>query len=150
MNLKNGIYGLLRLTQKYTGTDNVYLARGGFWLGSGQMFSMAVAFLSAVAFANLLNPEIYGKYKYILSLAELLEISALVGMGAAVTQAVARNIEGSFYTAFKTKLKWALLGSLGALAGAIYYWMKGNQAYFFTIIQCFSYLHIFFGWQKII
>ena len=123
----NWFYRFLRKTQKYTGTDNVYLFRDGFWLTSGQMVSMAIAFLSAVAFANLLSAETYGNYKYILSLLGILAVFSLDGIRAATIQAVARGLEGSFYTGFKTKLKWGLLGSLAAIGAAIYYWSKGNN-----------------------
>ncbi|MBI2450036.1 MAG: oligosaccharide flippase family protein [Candidatus Nealsonbacteria bacterium] len=140
--LKNKIYRFLRLAQKYTGTDNVYLAKGGFWLSSSQIFSMAIAFFSAVAFANLLNPATYGNYKYILSLAEILEITSLAGVGAAVTQAVARNLEGSFYSGFKTKLKWGLIGSLAAMIAVIYYWLRGNETLSLPLIVAAVFLPI--------
>ena len=120
-------YKILRRSQKYTGTDNVYLAKSGFWLTLGQFFSLVVTFLSAVAFANLLDPTTYGNYKYVLSLLGILAVFCLDGMRTAVTQAVARGFEGSFYTAFITKLKWGLLGSLVAIGGAAYYWVRGNN-----------------------
>jgi len=69
---KNKIYWFLRNTQKYTGTDNVYLARGGVWLFLGETISIGISILSGLAFANLIDPAIYGKYRYILSLAYLL------------------------------------------------------------------------------
>ena len=125
--ISNQVYRLLKTTQKYTGTDNIYLAKGGGWLTLGQIVSMAAAFLLAVAFANLLNPVTYGNYKYVLSLLGILGIFTLDGMNTAVNQAVARNMEGSFYTGFKTKLKWGVLGSLVAIGGAAYYWIKGNN-----------------------
>lgn len=125
--IKNWFYQFLKRTQKYTGTDNVYLAKGGFWLTLGQVVSMAAAFLLAVAFANLLDPVTYGNYRYVLSLLGILGIFSLDGMGAAVNQAVARNLEGSFYTGFKTKLKWGILGSLIAISAAVYYWFRGNN-----------------------
>lgn len=126
-NLKQKTYNFLRWSQKYTKTDNIYLAKGGFWLTLGQIISSAAAFLLAIAFANLLDPTTYGNYKYILSLTGLLGIFALTGVGTAVTQAAARGLEGSFYTGFKTKLKWGILGSLVAIGGAIYYWLRGNE-----------------------
>lgn len=125
--MSNWFYQFLRRGQKYTGTDNVYLAKGGFWLTSGQFFSLAVAFLSAIAFANLLDPATYGNYRYVLSLLGTLAIFSLDGMGDAVTQATARGLEGSFYTGFKTKLKWGMIGSLIAIGAAIYYWTRGNN-----------------------
>ncbi len=127
MDISSWFYQFLKKTQKYTGTDNVYLAKGGFWLTLGQAVSIAAAFSSAVAFANLLDPTTYGNYKYVLSLLGMFGVFSLEGMRAAVTQAVARGLEGSFYTAFKTKLKWGLLGSLVAIGGAIYYWIQGNN-----------------------
>lgn len=125
-NLKTKSHKLLIWSQKYTQTDMIYLAKGGFWLTLGQVISMATAFLAAIAFANLLDPVVYGNYKYIISLTEILGIFALAGIGTAVTQAVARGLEGSFYTAFKTKIKWGTLGSLLAVIGAVYYFIQGN------------------------
>jgi len=125
--LKSQTYDFLRRTQKYTGTDNIYLAKGGFWLTLGQIISSVAAFLLSVAFANLLDPVTYGNYKYILSIVGILGIFSLRGMGTAITQAAARDLEGSFYTGFKTKLKWSLLGSLVAIGGAVYYWLQGND-----------------------
>ncbi len=103
--LKQRIYRFLREMQKYTGTDNVYLAKGGFWLTLEDVVSAAASFLLALAFANLLNPIIYGNYRYILSLIGTLGIFSLSGLGTTITQATARNFEESFYTGFKTKLK---------------------------------------------
>jgi O-antigen/teichoic acid export membrane protein len=125
--IKNWFFLFLKKTQKYTGTDNVYLVKGGFWLTFGQVASAGVAFLVALAFANLLDPATYGNYNYILSLVEMLGILTLSGVWQAVNQAVARGLEGSFYTGFKTKLRWGLLASLVALGAAIYYWLQGNQ-----------------------
>ena len=125
----NWFYRFLRKTQKYTGTDNVYLARGGFLLTLGQAVSVLSSFLLAIAFANLLNPEDYGQYKYILSLLGILQIFSLVGIKKAVAQAVARGLEESFYSGFKTKLKWASFGSLAAIGAAVYYWVSGNEAF---------------------
>lgn len=125
--IKNLIYSLLKKSERYTQTDMVYLAKGGFWLTLGQVISTAASFLLAIAFANLLDPVTYGNYKYILSLVGMLGIFALTGIGTAIAQAVARGLENSFYTGFKAKLKWGLLGSLVAIGGAIYYWIRGNS-----------------------
>lgn len=124
---KTKIRNLLIWSQRYTQTDNIYLARGGFYLTLNQGASVAASFLLAIAFANLLDPSTYGNYKYILSLREILSIFCLGGIGTAVAQAVARGLEGSFYSGFKTKLKWGLLGSLTAIGVAIYYFVRGNE-----------------------
>lgn len=125
--IKNLVYRFLRRSQKYTGTDNVYLARGSFWLTLGQMALMAASFLLAIAFANLLDPVIYGNYKYVLSLIGLLGVFSFPGIRAAINQAVACGLEGSFYTGFTAQFKWSVLGSLAAIIGAAYYWIRGNE-----------------------
>ena len=126
MSLKQRVKNFLIWSQKYTQTDMVYLAKGGFWLTLGKIISAFSSLLLAIAFANLLDPVTYGNYKYILSLVGILGVFSLTGMGTAITQAVARSLEGSFQKGFRSKLKWGTLGSLVALGGAIYYFSRGN------------------------
>jgi len=118
----------LRWSEKYTKTDMVYLAKGGFWLGLGQIVSSASIFLLAIAFANLVPKEIYGTFKYILSLTGIFTVITLRGMSTAVTQAVARGYEGALIPAVKTKIRWGLLGGLASLILAGYYYFQGNAA----------------------
>lgn len=125
--LKNRIRNLLIWSQGYTKTDMIYLAKGGFWLSLGQFIITGSSFLLTIAFANLLDPVVYGNYKYIISIVGLLGISSLTGMGSAIMRATAQKMEGSFYSGFETKLRWSLLGSLVAIGGAIYYWLRGNE-----------------------
>jgi O-antigen/teichoic acid export membrane protein len=125
--LKSRTYDFLRWSQKYTGTDNVYLAKGGFWLTLGQIVSAGASFLLAIAFANLLDPVTYGNYRYILSITGILAISTLSGINTAITRSVARGYEGSIITGLKTKIHWGLIGSLVSLILAGYYHFNGNS-----------------------
>lgn len=124
--LKQKTYNFLKWTEKWTKTDMIYLAKGGFWLSLGQAVSSISAFLLAIAFANFLPQETYGQYKYILSIAGLLAIPTLSGMNTALVQAVARGYEGSIVPAFKTKVRWGLLGGLAGIVLAGYYFFQGN------------------------
>jgi O-antigen/teichoic acid export membrane protein len=139
-NLKNKTYLFLRWSQRYTQTDMVYLAKGGFWLTLGQIISAAVSFLSAIAFGNLLDPTIYGNYNYIVSLSGILGIFTLSGMNTALAQAASRGFEGSFYTGFKAKIKWSLLASLASLFLSGYYFLKGNNVLFFSLLMAAIFL----------
>lgn len=127
MEINSWFYKFLRKTQKYTGTDNVYLFKGGFWLTLNQIVGTGTSFLLVVALANLLDKTAYGNYQYILSLIGLLGIFSLQGIRTAISQAVARGLEGSFYAGFKIRLKYGAIGSLVALGLAAYYWLKGNE-----------------------
>lgn len=140
MNIKSKIYDILRWSETHTQTDMVYVAQGGFWLVFGQIATALATFLLAIALANLLPKETYGIYKYILSIAGFLSFLTLTGMNVAVAQAVARGFEGVLKKSFWTQIQWGIILFLAALAGAIYYFAKGNQllAVSFLIIGTFS------------
>lgn len=138
--IKIKAYNLLRWSEKWTKTDMIYLARGGFWLTLGQVISSLSAFLLAIAFANLLPKETYGEYKYILSIASILAIPTLTGMGTAVTQAVARGYEGVVIPAMKEKIKWGMLSAVASIGLSGYYWMNGNETLTFAFLICAVFL----------
>jgi len=140
MKLKQKIYSLLRWSEKYIQTDMIYLAKGGFWLILGQAISFILGLLLTIAFANLIPKETYGLYKYILSIGSILSITTLPGMSTAVVRAVARGYEGSFIPALKSRLRWGILGILGSLGIAVYYYFLQQNiilALSFLIISIF-------------
>lgn len=124
--VKEKLTKILRSSEKFTKTDMVYLAKGGFWLTAGQIISAAATFGLAVAFANLLPKETYGTYKFVLSIAGMLTIFTLPGMMTSLTQAVARGFEGSLQPVIKERVRWALIGAAAALGVAVYYYVNGN------------------------
>jgi len=123
---KKSIYKFLRKSQKFTGTDNVYIAKYGSYLTIGNIISTIASFLLAMAFARLLPKESYGQYKYILSIVAILSIFSLQGMNNAIVQGVSRGFEGVFKKGFKAKLKWSLAGSVASVGVATYFWLQGN------------------------
>jgi O-antigen/teichoic acid export membrane protein len=139
-NLKQKTYNFLRRTQKYTGTDNVYLAKGGFWLSLGNIFSSVAAFLSSVAFANLIDPFTYGNYRYVLSLLGILAIFSLPALNRTLIQAIARGSEGTLKPAFKEKIKYGILGSFAATILGVYYLLEGNYLLTVPLFLCAIFL----------
>jgi O-antigen/teichoic acid export membrane protein len=114
--------------------DARYFLRGGFWLSAGQMFSSTATFLLALAFANLVLPETYGTYKYVLSVTGILTVLTLRGMDSAVLQSVTRDIEGVLFPALKTKIKWGSLSALAGISASIYYYFAGNNTLAFSFL----------------
>lgn len=104
-----------------------YIARGGFWLGLGQVLTTAATFGLSIAMANLLSPDSYGVYKYVLSINALLLIPTLSGIDASVVQAIARKAEGVLIPGMLTKMRWGFIGSAGALGVSLYYQLSGNS-----------------------
>jgi len=139
MKFKQKIVNFLRRSKKYTQTDMIYLAKGGFWLSLGQVISFISGFLLAIAFANLLPKETYGNYTYVLSIGSILAISTLPGINTALIRTVARGYEGSFIPALKTKIRWGTLSSLASLGLAGYYFLNNNT----TLFICFLIVAVF-------
>lgn len=139
------IKSLIIKSQKFTETDNVYIAKHGSYLVIGNIISMVAAFLLSIALARLLPKETYGQYRYILSVMAILAIFSLEGINKAVLQGVARGFEGVFITGFKTKLKWSLLGALASIGVASYFWLQGNIEFAASFLIIAVFLPLFKG-----
>ncbi len=116
----------LKWLEKYTKTDMLYLARGGFWGLISQISLVIMTFGLAIAFAHLVPKEVYGQYKYILSIISLLGTLTLTGLGTATLQSISRGYEGALSYAFWKNIKWSVLFFLGAGLISVYYFIHGN------------------------
>ncbi|MEN9413437.1 MAG: hypothetical protein RLZZ342_524 [Candidatus Parcubacteria bacterium] len=126
--LQARIVALLRWSEKYTKTDMVYLASGGFWLVLEQAAGMALSFALAIAFGHFASKDMYGNYKYILSLAGLLSAVSLSGLGDAMNQSVARGYDGALTQSLRLQARWSLPFVLVTLGTAAYYsWIADNE-----------------------
>jgi O-antigen/teichoic acid export membrane protein len=115
-------------------TDFSYLAKGGFWLSLGQVIATGSAFLISLIFANLVAPEVFGNYKYVLSIYSLLSIATLSGMDSAVTRAIAKNMDGTLDVGVKEKIKWGFVGALFSILIAGYYFFQKNYSLSFSFL----------------
>jgi O-antigen/teichoic acid export membrane protein len=125
--LKKTAFLWLKKSEKYTKTDMIYLAKGGSWLGFGQAVSLCIALLTSIIFANLLDPESYGIYKYIISIGALLALPTLSGMDSAITRTVAQGFEGTIYKALKEKLVYGTLTMIIGCVLSFYYFFNENS-----------------------
>jgi O-antigen/teichoic acid export membrane protein len=124
--IKNKAHKALRWSERYTKTDMVYLAKGGFWQTVGQTVTSILSLVLLIFFANFLPKETYGLYKYILSLASILSIFTLTGMNQAVTQAVATGNDSALRTSVSYQIKWNLLASSTFWVVSGYYFFHSN------------------------
>jgi O-antigen/teichoic acid export membrane protein len=124
---KSKIFNILRWSEKYTKTDMVYLAKGGFWLTSGQIFSTILVFASSILFANFVDPKIFGEYKFILSLAAILSVFSLSGLRSIVLNRSAQGSNSILKLGFYKNLKWSGPLFVVATGISIYYLLNGNQ-----------------------
>ena len=124
--LQRALHGWLRWSERYTKTDMVYLTTGGFWLAVGQGAQMVLGFASAVVFANYLPPELYGNFRYILSVTAIIAAFSLSGISTAISGAVSRGNDGLFPEGFRAILAWSWVMVLVGAVGGVYYLLQGN------------------------
>jgi len=125
--MKTKIKQILLLTQRWTKTDMVYLARGGFWLTVGQIAMAVSGIILAIILANWLSPESYGIYKYVLSVTGLLILTSLTGMNTAIIRTVSNGFEGAFSATLKKRIQWGMIGGLIGICVAGYYWYQADH-----------------------
>ncbi len=126
LNLRNRAYRILRQSETIFKTDMVYLAKGGFWLTFGQVLTSLFSFALALIFARYVEKEVYGNYKYILSLAALAATFSITGISAGVVQSVARKFYGTFLYATRVYFRWNTLIFVFSAIASIYYFNNGN------------------------
>jgi O-antigen/teichoic acid export membrane protein len=102
--LHSGAIRILRWSEKYTGTDMVYLAHGSYCLSGTSVIIGGISFLLALALANLFTKDAYGTYRYALTLFGMLSVASLRAMDTAVTQGAARGNDGTVTKGLRAKM----------------------------------------------
>ncbi|MEK9166471.1 MAG: oligosaccharide flippase family protein, partial [Patescibacteria group bacterium] len=109
-------------------TDAEYLAKGSFWLAVGKIVGMAASFILSIAYARYLSKDLYGNYRYVLSMLGIAGILALPGLSTAMVRAVAQGAEGTFRQAAKIIFFSSFGISLIGLGFALIFFVKGLTA----------------------
>lgn len=127
MSIKKKLASLLRWSEKYTKTDMVYLAKGGFWINVEKGALMLISIATMAAFANWLPQEVYGEYQFVISVAGIVGILSLPGLTGALVRSVAKGREGALRVAFKTQFLWSLVASGVMVCIAGWYFVHENN-----------------------
>lgn len=117
---------LLKWSERYTKTDMVYLAGNGGWLALGQVAVGLIALASSVAFAHFVPKDVYGNYRFLLSVFWILTAFSLTGIPIVLARAVARGEVGAYPRAVRLSLLWSIPIALAGLGMAGYYLLNGN------------------------
>lgn len=124
--LKTHIYNTLRWSERYTKTDMVYVASGGFWTTATQVVVIFSSIPLSIAFANWITPHEYGVYRYILTVSTVISAFSLTGLPIALARAAARGFEGSLHRAFMLNLRWSIPMVVIAFFASGYYALQEN------------------------
>lgn len=114
--------------------DMVYFASGNFWLLGGRIITTGSGLILTIAFANLLPPETFGAYKYILAVAGFIAAFTLNGLGAAALRAIGKGYQDAIPSVFRSALLWSLPASAVALTGGGYYLFMGNPTLGWSLV----------------
>jgi len=154
MDFKEKFYQFLKWLERYTQTDMIYLAQGGFWWILGKILTFFISLVTLIAFARFSPKEVYGGYQYILSVAGVLVIFSLPGIDIALIRSVAQGKEKIIFPCLKEKIKFGGLGSLIAFFVSLWYFLHQNSelGFSFLIMALFlpflnSFLIYFYFWH---
>lgn len=154
---KEKVHKALKWSETYTKTDMLYAARGGFWLLIAKGIGLCSSLLLAIAMANLVSPDVFGTYKFVLSAAGIIGAFSLTGIGTAIIQAVARGYDGALRSGIISYLKWSFTMVILSLGLAVYYYLNENNTLalsFLLVAICnpiliaFSYFSQFLSGKK--
>ena len=131
---------ILNKSEEYIKTDMTYLVKGGFWIFLSHFVQISTGVIVTIALANLLPKESLGTYQFILSIAAIISVLTLSGLGTAITKAVAGGHDGVLRSGVRTKLRWSIGIVLASGATALYYYLNENVvlAYSFLIVGIFA------------
>lgn len=116
----------LRWSERYTKTDMLYLAKGGFWMLIGQAGAVFFSLALAVIFGHFATQDTYGNYKYVITLGSLLTALSLSGLNTGVTRSAARGDEGVLAQSFALNLRYSPFLVFAGILASFYYFHVGN------------------------
>ncbi|MBY0293956.1 oligosaccharide flippase family protein [Patescibacteria group bacterium] len=121
------IASIIRRVEKTIQADIRYLVSGNFWLVTSRAVAVGAGIALSIFLANLLTPETFGFYKYVISLAGIVGAFSLTGLNTALINSIARHDLGILRTTFKEGVGWALVSSAITFAMSGYYFFQGNM-----------------------
>ncbi len=120
---------LISFLEKWTESDIVYFFQGGAWLFSAQLALVLTSLSLSVGFAHLAGKEVYGQFQFVLAILGTLSVLAFPGANAAVMLGTAQKKEGTLLQGALFKLKRSVLGIIGIVAVAAYFYLKHEPNY---------------------
>jgi len=107
--------------------DVRYFVKGGLWLSLPFFAGYVLSLIRSVAFAHLTEQSTYGQFGFVNSIAGMVGILTLPGIGTALVETVARGNLGSVIDAARARARWGALGSLVMAGVSLYYLYRGQH-----------------------
>src|SRR5574341_893188 len=120
---------LVSFLEKWTELDVMYYVRGGAWLFSTQFLLILGSLGLAMGFAHLTSKEIFGQFQFVLAVLGTLSVLSFPGANTAVQLGASQNKDATLIQGVLYKLKRSILGILGLLIVAFYFYSKHEPRY---------------------
>lgn len=134
---------IINFLEKILRTDVRYVLRGYFWFAIEHSVSILTGIVTSVAYANLIPAETYGLFRYAISIMPFLGIATLEKMNDSLAVSVARGFEGDTLRILKIKMKFGLLGTLGGIGLAVYYYYNNDVTISLLVLAMSLFIPIF-------
>lgn len=131
--LTAAIHSLIGWLERRTGIDLRYVISGSFFLNISQIASAIGTLILAIGFAHFVSKDTYGTYKYVLSIAALLNSFTLGGLTTSVLRSSAAGYQGSLPQNAKRYLRYGIVVLVVGCGLAIYYALRQNGAIAFGV-----------------
>ncbi len=115
---------LLLPIEGFLRTDVRYLLRGTFWLTIGKSVGILIAFGLSILYARYLPKELYGEYRYVLSLLGTFAVFSLSDIGMAITRSIARGQDGAWIRGTRVMLLSSFGMTVAALIASLYFYTQ--------------------------
>ncbi len=103
------------------------IAQNSLWVIWTQIISGFFAFITTIVLSNTLSKEVFGEYRFYLSIIPMLIIFSLPGISVAIIQSVARNKKICLSHTALTRIKYGFIASfISAIISAYYFFIKNN------------------------
>lgn len=118
---------LLIWSQKYTKTDMLYIFKNSSYFFWKKGFLAALSLVSSMILARTLSQSMFGQYKFLISIVDVLTLATLGGMESSILIGASKKFsKTSLQTMIHTRIYYGFTGSIIAMVGAIYYGVAGD------------------------
>lgn len=124
--IKKNINNIIKWSEKYTGTDMLYIAKSGYWLNLNFIFTSILSFIFSIFLANFLSKETFGLYQFIISSFTIIGTFTLSGMNAVIIKNTALGFEGVLRKSITPQIKTNLIAFFISIFISIWY-LKNNN-----------------------
>jgi len=149
---KNNAKKVIAYLSRALELDVYYFLTGGFWLILAFAVNSLLALLVIVTFSHFATKEIFGQYKFVITVLSTLAIFSLPGMNLAITQAASKGKYAVLVQTTKSRFLYSLLGSLVLLISAAYLKVRNEDVWYIFVIAAFlfPFLYSFDGYVSLL